>query len=348
MPKKSDKLRISRLRVLDELLSEDGQGYSIQQLVEKVNNHFKEDFDKSEEISYDIINRDIHFMKNDLDMDIIYSEPVKTVSNQRAVRLCRYRDENTSLFKISLNDEEKEILRIGIELLGGLKGVGKKVEKFRTMLGNNNSSVISSTKNPKEDVWSSLIWSLYRNITSHEVLSIKMRNRSTGNIKRHIVHPWYLREYNRRWYMFGFDESVEKIAHFALDRMSGTPSVIKGTKWKAPKMSIENILKDVIGVSINDNEVQEILFWVSNKSADFVKKKPIHHTQREKKVEKIGENTNIQRFKDGKFFTIKCKKNYELVRELMSFGSELIVLYPNNIVDEIKQKLTGMAILYNH
>lgn len=37
----------------------------------------------------------------------------------------------------------------------------------------------------------------------------------------------------------------------------------------------------------------------------------------------------------GMFFSIQCKCNYELIRELSSFGANLIVLSPKVIQDEI-------------
>lgn len=48
----------------------------------------------------------------------------------------------------------------------------------------------------------------------------------------------------------------------------------------------------------------------------------------------------------GRFFCIRCKKNYELIRELMSFKYDLIVLSPNEIQDEIVQTLDKMVARY--
>lgn len=37
----------------------------------------------------------------------------------------------------------------------------------------------------------------------------------------------------------------------------------------------------------------------------------------------------------GRFFSIDCKENYELIRELTSFGKELIVLSPKLIQERV-------------
>ncbi len=46
--------------------------------------------------------------------------------------------------------------------------------------------------------------------------------------------------------------------------------------------------------------------------------------------------------KDGDFFRIDCKENYELIRELTSFGSELIVLEPSEIQEKVYKRIESM------
>ena len=48
----------------------------------------------------------------------------------------------------------------------------------------------------------------------------------------------------------------------------------------------------------------------------------------------------------GAFFIIECMENYELIRELCSFGGELKVLSPEPIVDSIKQRIQSMVDIY--
>ena len=50
---------------------------------------------------------------------------------------------------------------------------------------------------------------------------------------------------------------------------------------------------------------------------------------------------------NGRFFSIDCKENYELIRELTSFGKELIVLSPAIIRGKIEQNITKMMENYN-
>ena len=353
MAKEFDSARFLRLKILDKLLSEAGDGYSTMQLAEKMTQILKEKNNGIEtSISRKIVDSDKDELRK-LGMNIIKSDaPIKTGNHQRAVYLWKYKDPESSLFNLALaNDEEREAIKLGIEIFGGLKGFPKHIEKRLEALidADEHYSIISSTRNPKEDKTIS-IWYLYKRITSCEVISIRMRDRYSGKYATHIVHPWYLREYNRRWYLFGYDETHGEIAHFALDRISGQPEILskKLFKWEKPSKSIEEILKDVIGTSLGDGEPLDIVFWVSDKSKDFVKRKPLHSSQKEIKPSNFSQDFDLSRFNGGKLFKIKCKNNYELIRELMSFGSDLIVLSPNNIVDKIKQKLSDMTVFYNH
>ena len=87
-----------------------------------------------------------------------------------------------------------------------------------------------------------------------------------------------------------------------------------------------------------------IVFWVSDISKDYVATKPIHDSQKnisgseEEKLRRIYPTL----FK-GRFFSIDCKENYELIRELTSFGKELIVLTPVIIRKKIENRITEMV-----
>jgi predicted DNA-binding transcriptional regulator YafY len=51
-------------------------------------------------------------------------------------------------------------------------------------------------------------------------------------------------------------------------------------------------------------------------------------------------------FEGGSFFSIDCVENYELIRELCSFGAELVVLSPKEISQEITSRVKKMYDRY--
>ena len=111
---------------------------------------------------------------------------------------------------------------------------------------------------------------------------------------------------------------------------------------------MNEILHDVVGVSIDDGDILDILFWVSDVSADYVAKKYIHHSQKEmtpEEAEKIVGHPLA--YDGGKYFTIRCKENYELRREMLSFGSALVVLSPDILRSTLKSQLKEMLEIYS-
>lgn len=107
---------------------------------------------------------------------------------------------------------------------------------------------------------------------------------------------------------------------------------------------ISEVFDDTIGVTINEKSpVYNIVFWVSDISKDYVATKPIHDS---KKNISGSEEVKLRRIyptlSKGRFLSIDCKENYELIRELTSFGKELIVLTPVIIRKKIENRITEM------
>lgn len=345
MSKGLDNNRFKRMQLLDNLLSKNEDGCTMKELVDGVNAQL------SEPTNRHAIARDINFLKNELGISI--TEVSSTVLDGKyrrelPVKRFRYETPGFSVFSVSLTDEERKFLSDALDMLG-LKGI-ENTRMFRELKlkAKSKNQIISFTKNPSEKSISNVLSDLVGYIKREQVVSLNVRNRKPPYAKvRHRVHPWYLREYNRRWYLFGFDVGESKIMHYALDRIDHRIGELKSVEYKKPQVSVEDILQDCIGVSIhNDTEPMEIIFWVSDESADFVSNKPLHSSQEEIKIEDHPEVDVRTSLDGGKYFKIFCRDSYELQRELTSFGPELIVLSPEPLRANIKDKLERMIKNY--
>ena len=80
---------------------------------------------------------------------------------------------------------------------------------------------------------------------------------------------------------------------------------------------------------------------MSDVSKDYVESKPIHGSQKS-----INNDEDLRRqypkLIGGMFFSIDCIPNYELIRELISFGRELLVLSPENVQGVITERIEKM------
>ena len=106
--------------------------------------------------------------------------------------------------------------------------------------------------------------------------------------------------------------------------------------------------EDIIGVTLNEGKpLQTIVFWVSDQSKDYVATKPLHESQHNIRGEREGElRQQYPTLEGGRFFSIECIENYELIRELTSFGAELVVLLPSEIRMRISDLIGAMSQRY--
>ena len=157
------------------------------------------------------------------------------------------------------------------------------------------------------------------------------------------LHPYLLKEYNRRWYLFAAAEDDEKMLCFGLDRIDKVVP-LPSHKYVEYNGNLNERFEDIIGVTLfEDSPLYKIIFWVSDFSKDYVSTKPIHESQRHVSGEVAKELVDkFPQLSRGSFFRIDCKYNYELIRELTSFGKDLLVLEPSFIQDKIWERISAM------
>jgi predicted DNA-binding transcriptional regulator YafY len=161
------------------------------------------------------------------------------------------------------------------------------------------------------------------------------------------VSPHLLKEYNNRWFLIASAMDTGRVLTFPLDRIDDFDIAFGAEHLPAPDDLLERY-EDIIGVTYNDESpVEEIVFWVSNQSKDYIITKPLHGSQAKIGGEKERDlRCRYPQLCEGGFFKLKCKENYELIRELTSFGAELVVLSPGKICDAIRRQLERMTLLY--
>lgn len=345
MGKVFDKNRLLRLFTLDKLLSGNKNGYTMNELIVNIEKQTGEKVDRY------AIGRDFKFLKDKLGVNILKKDDI--IYNKESDKYERrveysYEDVNHSIFKgkeEKMTNDEKDYLAFALSLIG-LKGMSHTAMFRKLDLKVQHNNIISFTKNPLEKKIGNIFETLLHNIKNKDVISFKLRNRKPPHVlERQHVHPWFLREYNRRWYLFGYDIKKNTIERYALDRIIRPINVLTKYVYKEPTLSIDEILEDIIGVSTSNQPPIEIRFWVSDKSSDYVCKKPLHRSQNEIERKNIL-GIDVDKYKGGKFFEIFCKINYELKRELLSFNEALIVLSPDSLRVELKETLSKMLKMY--
>lgn len=336
--------RLLRIRAIDELFaSQPCLTFTPEEIISHV-------LSKNSSWTYNRFKlaRDLKFMEQERGIKI-FKESCESESN-RGRKGTKYGYENSSgtLYQGSLSENDKRLIKDILESLDmkGISSLNSFVNfdiKYGKEISKTSRPIVSFTKSPDEPKISKHFATLYEFIQNKTAVRFKMRSRNYPYEQDiYHVHPWYLREYNRRWYLFGLDVKENKIKRYALDRIEGQINILK-KEYISPTQSIEDILSTIIGVSLTETEPIEVIFWVSDESADYVARKKMHHTQKEISIAEDSPFMEMIGYREhGKFFKVKCENNYELRREMLSFNSELIVLAPESFRKEIKENIERM------
>lgn len=145
------------------------------------------------------------------------------------------------------------------------------------------------------------------------------------------IHPYYVKQYNGRWFLYGLNDELNRISNLALDRIKSFHKSETSFK-KNEKYDFSTYFDDVVGVSIpNDDVVKETIgLRFSPDRFPYVVSKPIHKSQY------VIDETNRQ-------VEIKVRPTRELDQQVFSFIPDIEVLYPEwyrqHILAKIEENL---------
>ena len=332
-----------RYKYLDRLLSDQYHYYSIRDLTEKVNDMLERD-----EMDMQVVKRTIE--KDLLAMQCApFSAPIE-IKKKDGRNIISYSNKSFSLFSEELSNEERNLLYEVLNTIGQFDGLDNFtwLDKFKIGLGmDERRQIISFSNNPYLKN-SNLLGTLFDNIANEVVIRLSYHTFSDENIRCIDFHPYLLKQYNDRWFLLGAIDSNKKILTFALDRIDKVEPLPDKKYYECPDDLAERF-DDIVGVTLyEDRPVEHILCWVSDVSKGYVETKPIHGSYTPIKGEKDMQlREEYPQLQGGLFFSLDCIRNYELIRELISFGKELIVLSEGEIKNEILKRISEMNVIYS-
>lgn len=338
----TNKNALTRYKYLDEMLSDRHHFYDIHDLTEKCNEKLVDA--GFPEVSQRCIEKDINY----LEYDPFYAEIERYRGNGH--RYIRYKNPSFTIFRKELSEEESNLILEILNTIGQFDGLAnfEWLDRLKIGLGlKKRPRIISFSNNPYLQN-SNLLGVLFDNISNQVVVRLEYHTFMDKEVRKIIFHPYLLKQYNDRWYLIGAANDDAKILNFALDRIDAVIALPE-IKYKPCNEDLTERFEDIIGVTLYENRnIEHILFWVSDRSKGYMETKPIHGSQCQYKGEKEKElRRQYPSFNDGAFFSIDCIPNYELIRELCSFGKELIVLSPSYIQDDIFNRIKSMLDTYS-
>lgn len=348
----TNKNAMTRYAILDELLSNKYRNYTLDDLTTEVNARFREIYPDHKDVTRRCIEKDLKYMEleSPWSVDIErYSKPVYNADSNKTVtkRCLRYTDPTFSIFKKDMTDDEKYILSESLSMLGQFDGMPgfESLESLRkSIAAEEREQIVSFSKNPLKG--KSFFCELFTAISHKLVVELRYHTfADKKEIRKVNLCPYLLKEYNNRWFLIASPEGETKLLTFALDRIDKVKLLTSHTYFEYDG-DVNEMYEDIIGVTyIEENPLQKIVFWVSDFSKDYVITKPLHESQVKMRETSIREK--YPSFEGGAFFRIECKENYELIRELTSFGENLVVLEPLSIREKIITRIESMRNTYS-
>jgi len=338
----TNKNALARIAFLDALLADRHHYYSLDDLTEKCNERLEEIGVPT--VTRRCIEKDIDFIEG---ASFGGNIDKQTVNGKYCLR---YADPSFSIFTKKLSDDEKNLLQETLATLGQFDGLKnfEWLDDFKKRLEiEDRRKIICFSNNPYLKN-SNILGQAFDFISNRVAVRLSYQTFSQNKPKSLDFFPYLLKQYNDRWYLIGAAAEDGKILTFALDRITEIqPSDIQDLE-DAPE-DLEERFDDIIGVTLYDDcPLLTITFWVSDESKNYVLTKPLHGSQKTISGDK---ETNLRghypQLAGGMFFSIQCKRNYELISVLMSFGNNLLVLSPEEIRCEIVERIRRMMDGYD-
>lgn len=333
-----NKSQFERLNIIHDLLQKGGQ-YSVDELVAILKRKLS--------TLQDVDGYEIGISRRTLISDIKYLRSKGAPIPERAKKYY-YTNSFSFLDVLGTNDTL---------LLDELKGIVGKLQAFNKInhLMNVNfdeialrisdpSAQIVLFDNPTENLANDdLLPTFLEYIQNQRVVAIKYRDFQNQAFED-ILHPYLLKEYNGRWYVFGLSEKnyaetgIKQIYQYPIDRIRDSSPILK------PKLSylkndwwnVEQHFGDMVGVTKKEGQkAEKIVVRIFGNSVDYLQTKKIHHSQN-----LIEEEDN---YSDFEFEVID---NYEFRSKILALGSNAEVLEPSELRESFAEMTKLMSGRY--
>jgi predicted DNA-binding transcriptional regulator YafY len=317
-----------RYHALDRCFSNYGRRFFIEDLVDNCNKSIFEFAGIEDGVKKRQVFDDIVFMESEQGWSI----SLERIKDGKRVYY-RYSDKSYSIKNHGINQAEAEQLNDTLTILNRFKGMPQFewIEEMQIRLedtfklNENIQSFVGFEQNPFLKGLSHFT-GLFNAIKNEVTLKVIYQGYKQEKPMIVNLHPWYLKQYNNRWFLFGFNDDYQLISNFALDRIiEFNESKIKFQKNEV--VNFDEYFEDIIGVSINtDNILEKIIIRISKDIWPYIESKPLHGSQ------KISTKTET-----NVVIELTLQINHELMSLLFSYMDAIEVIEPKSLRETFKR-----------
>ena len=157
-------------------------------------------------------------------------------------------------------------------------------------------------------------------------LEIRYKSYRKTEEETFIIEPYFLKEFKRRWYLYGYKGDVDGPHMMALDRMIDV-DIIPEEFIMPDNFLADDYFRGIYGARVYPNMKREMVkLKVYGTQVQYFHSLPLHSSQKE--VEKNDKYS---------VFTYFLTPDYDFKQDVLSFGDKVEVLEPKELREEMKE-----------
>lgn len=181
------------------------------------------------------------------------------------------------------------------------------------------------------------LFGLLHAIRNQLIISLTYQKYWEEGLTQRTLEPLALKEFRNRWYVLGKDMKDNRIKSFALDRLTNLE--IGKKKFKRPaNFNVTEHYRHCFGIISPEKgqSVQEVILSFNPFQGKYIKSLPLHESQ------------EIMKDNDKELLVkLKLYITFDFVQELLSLGSNLKVISPDSLIEEMKSAYSSSLNQYS-
>lgn len=312
------------------------RSYTFDELLRLVNEKISETY-PGEGISTRTLREDLKIFR---DKEVGFDAPLP-----EKARILKYDDNNFSIAQRPLLEYEQYLIDAAQQLLERFENHPKYDKLAEALIKfqdeeeqDNDTSRILYYDHNEEYKGIKYLKPLYLAIKKKQVLQITYKGFQDESSSQYEFHPQILKQYNRRWFVFGLNTSkeIDKWSVPLDERLIGF-QVLEDVKFQESNTDWDKFFRSMVGVVKPPYaEVEKIVLRFHNGRENYFKTKPFHpdfeEFFEEEKQDQVWFETII---------------NKELVQQILSYGRDLEVLEPARLKNEMHEHVNTMHQYYS-
>jgi predicted DNA-binding transcriptional regulator YafY len=333
----TNKHAMIRYQALDRCFRNPGRKYYMDDLVEACNDALYEYSGGNSSVKKRQIFEDIKFMESSQG----WNSPLAKIKDGRRVYY-RYEDLDFSINNQLLNEREELQLKEALNTISRFKGMPQFawIEELTAKLqqglklDKRKDKIIEFEQNQYLKGLE-YITPIYEAIQNEQAITVKYQSFKQDEPITLVISPYFLKQYNNRWFLLGATEGFSNLTTLALDRVKNISTSSSQYNSKHG-IDFEDYFEDVVGVTVKQEvKAEKIRIRIDKSLYPYIKTKPIHGSQKY-----LGND-------GGEIIELELIPNYELESLLLSFGEQIEIISPEDLRRKIRLRLNKTIKRYD-